>query len=99
MPKPDRSDHFIGGAASQAQHTSGLRCLISIWLIGSLLLPPCTGQQPAPSDWQRVRNLPRHTTIMVQTKTRDRHHGELVNVTADSLSLDSDERAFPGRMI
>ena len=78
----------------------GLRCLISIWLIGSLLLPPCTaGQQPAPSDWQRVRNLPPHTTIVVQTKTRDRYHGELVNATADSLSLDSDERAFPGRII
>ena len=76
----------------------GLQGFISIGLICSLLVPPGAGQQPARSDWRRVRNLPPHSAIVVQIRTGARFHGELVNVTADSLSLDSDERAFPGRI-
>jgi hypothetical protein len=74
------------------------RYLVSIWLLCSLTPWSCLAQQSAVSDWQRVRSLPARAAITVQTKKGDRFHGELVSVTADSLSLNTDERGFPGRI-
>jgi hypothetical protein len=56
-----------------------------------------SGQQPAATDWNRLRSVPLHASIIVKTKTGESYHGEFVGVTDELLSLDSDERAFPGR--
>ncbi len=42
-------------------------------------------------------NLPIGTSIIVRAKNGERHHGALRRATADAVSVDSDERAFPGR--
>ena len=55
--------------------------------------------QSAAGDWTKVQNLPTATVLSVKTKAGAKYHGELVSVTADSVSIDSDEPAFPGRTI
>jgi hypothetical protein len=50
-------------------------------------------------DWTSVQNLPLDSAISVKTKRGDKYHGELVKVTRESLTIDSDERGFPGRVI
>jgi len=50
-------------------------------------------------DWTNVQNLPLDSAISVKTKRGNKYHGELVNVTPESLTIDSDERGFPGRVI
>jgi hypothetical protein len=50
-------------------------------------------------DWTNVRNLPTDSAISVKTRGGGKYHGDLVSVTADSLTLASDEPAFPGRTI
>ncbi len=54
---------------------------------------------PGVGNWTSVQNLPVRSAISVKTKTGDKYNGELVNVTPESLTIDSDERAFPGRVI
>jgi hypothetical protein len=55
--------------------------------------------QGLPGDWTNVRNLPPDSAISVKTRAGVRYHGELISVTSDSLTLASDEPAFPGRTI
>jgi len=71
--------------------------LSTFWLAYSLLLSSCRGQPLGLNDWQNVRNLPPEIGILIQTKGGPRYHGELIRVTQDLISLDADERAFPGR--
>ncbi len=63
-------------------------------------LPHCApARQRTPAgDWERVRNLPSGTLIVVKTKGGAAYHGELIGAAADSVRLDSDERSFPGRV-
>jgi len=48
-------------------------------------------------DWKNVGNLSRGDALIVTTQSGARFHGVFVRSTEDSVSLDSDERAFPGR--
>jgi hypothetical protein len=66
------------------------------WLIVSVLLSQYTVE--AQSDWQRVINLTTGTPITVKMKTGDRYNGSFVAAAVDGLSMDSDERAHPGRI-
>jgi hypothetical protein len=67
------------------------------WLIISVLLSANIGE--AQSDWQRVINLAPGTPITVNMKAGDEYHGSFVTAAMGDLSLDSDERAHPGRVI
>jgi hypothetical protein len=49
------------------------------------------------ADWTNVEDLPVDTTISVKSKDGAKYHGDLVRVTADSVAIDSDEPASPGR--
>jgi len=69
-----------------------MRVFVSILLSASLLFA-----QPS-ADWQRVQNLPAHTSIAIKTKSGVYYHGNVIRVTSDSLALDSDERGHPGRV-
>ncbi len=51
------------------------------------------------TDWRNVQNLPPDSAISVKSRTGAKYHGKLFSVTADSLTIDSDERAFPGRVV
>ena len=53
--------------------------------------------QGTSEDWLIVQNLTVDTAISVKTKAGAKYHGEVARVTADSLTIDSDERGFPGR--
>jgi hypothetical protein len=53
--------------------------------------------QAPPNDWTNVQNLPTDSAISVKTKTGAKYHGDLVSTTLVMLTIDSDERAFPGR--
>ena len=73
-----------------------LRRWILPWLIVSVLFSQHTVE--AQNDWQRVINLMPGTPITVKMKTGDRYNGSFVVATMDRLSMDSDERAYPGRI-
>jgi hypothetical protein len=66
------------------------------WLIVSVLFSQHTVE--AQSDWQRVITLASGTSITVKMKTGDRYNGSFVVAAMDGLSMDSDERAHPGRI-
>jgi hypothetical protein len=51
------------------------------------------------ADWTKVQSLSADTAISLRTKTGAKYHGELVNVSPDSIAIDSDEPAFPGRTV
>jgi hypothetical protein len=61
------------------------------------LLCQASNAQKTLADWTNVQDLPVDTTISVKTKAGAKYHGDLVRVTADSVAIDSDEPAFPGR--
>jgi hypothetical protein len=67
-------------------------------LVLLLACQPSLAQGPA-GDWTRVQNLPTDTAISVKTKAGANYHGDLVSATVDSLAIDSDEPAFPGRVV
>jgi hypothetical protein len=75
---------------------AGCRCLVV--LLAMVLACQSSFAQTNPGDWQSVRNLAVDSNISVKTKAGEKYHGDLVDVTADSLALDSDERGFPGRV-
>lgn len=76
-----------------------LRYHMAIWLSCVLLAAqPLPAQQYGRHNWDRVRNLATGTSIWVKTKAGDAYHGELIAATAQLVQLDSDERAFPGRV-
>ena len=72
------------------------RCFV-LWLVLALASQSSFAQAGL-GDWQNVRNLAVDSNISVKTKAGEKYHGDLVNVTTDSLTLDSDERGFPGRV-
>jgi hypothetical protein len=45
-----------------------------------------------------VQNLTLDSAISVRTTKGGKYHGELVKVTPESLTINSDERGFPGRI-
>jgi hypothetical protein len=49
------------------------------------------------ADWKNVQNLLPLSGISVETKTGEKYHGSLLEISPDSLTIDSDEPAFPGR--
>ena len=71
---------------------------LALWLVCWLAWPhSLIAQRAIPGDWTRVRSLPLNTSIVVKTKAHGTYHGELIDVTDTGLSLNSDERGFPGR--
>jgi hypothetical protein len=48
-------------------------------------------------DWQRVRNLQPGEPLVLTTRAGERYHGGFLRATEDSVSIESDERTFPGR--
>ena len=72
------------------------RCFV-LWLVLALASQSSFAQAGL-GDWQNVRNLAVDSNISVKTKAGEKYHGDLVNVTTDSLTLDSDERGFPERL-
>jgi hypothetical protein len=58
-----------------------------------------TFAQSSAEDWSRVQTLPADTAISVKTKGGAKYHGDFVTATVDSLAIDSDEPAFPGRTV
>jgi hypothetical protein len=72
-----------------------LQRLSLIWLIISLV---SQNMLEAQNDWQRVMNLAAGTPMTVKMKTGDRYNGSFVVAVTDGLSMDSDERAHPGRI-
>jgi hypothetical protein len=69
------------------------RC-VSILILGTFFFSEGFAQT---GDWQRVRNLPLGEPLVLTTRAGERYHGGFVRATEDSVSIDSDERAFPGR--
>lgn len=69
------------------------RC-VSILILGTFFFSEGFAQA---GNWQRVRNLPLGEPLVLTTRAGERFHGGLVRATEDSVSIDSDERAFPGR--
>jgi hypothetical protein len=65
------------------------RCLIL--LVALALMCQSSFAQTSLGDWQSVRNLAADSNISVRTKAGEKFHGDLVNVTTDALTLDSDE--------
>jgi hypothetical protein len=59
----------------------------------------CQGSfaQGTPGDWKIVQNFAVDARIAVKMKAGEKYHRELVEVTVDSLTVDSDEAAYPGR--
>ena len=80
---------------SEATATALCRCF-AVWLVivhaGQYSFAQGLG------DWTNVQNLTLNSAISVTTKRREKHHGKLVSVTPESLTIDSDERGFPGRV-
>jgi hypothetical protein len=74
------------------------RCRWLVQLLALVLVCQSSFGQTSLGDWQSVRNLAVDSNISVKTKTDEKYHGDLVDVTAESLSIDSDERGFPGRV-
>ena len=72
------------------------RCFV-VWLV-LVLVSQSSFSQAGLGDWTRVQNLTLDSAISVKTKTGGKYHGELVNVTSESLAINSDERGFPGRV-
>lgn len=64
-----------------------------------LLTSPPTLAQSTSGDWSNVQRLAVDSAVSVKTKAGAKYHGSMVAVTADSLTIDSDERAFPGRTL
>ena len=72
------------------------RCF-AVWLVLALA-SQSSFSQAGLGDWGSVQNLTLDSAISVKTKTGGKYHGELVNVTSESLTINSDERGFPGRV-
>ncbi len=73
----------------------------SFWLaiLLALALPSQPGfAQGNLADWKNVQTLVPGSGISVKTKAGKKYHGELVSVIPDSLLLEADEPAFPGRL-
>jgi hypothetical protein len=73
------------------------QCLTLTLVLAMACLPSFA--QRSPGDWARVQNLSPDTTISLRTKTGAMYHGKSVGVSPDSLAIDSDEPAFPGRTL
>lgn len=70
---------------------------VAIVVVCSLLLPHPAAARQAVGDWNAVRGLAPGADIRVTLKSGAVYHGELIGTTAESMSLVSDERGFPGR--
>jgi len=55
--------------------------------------------QGGSGDWTRVQTLPAACKVSVKIKTGEKYYGELVSAAVDTLAIDSDEPAYPGRVI
>jgi hypothetical protein len=73
------------------------RCIAAI-VLACLLAGSTAFAQSGLGDWKNVQNLDPGTQVVVKTVAREKYFGRLVDVTADSLSINSDERGFPGRV-
>ncbi len=76
---------------------SSYRCLGAF--IAVVLICHSSFAQTSDTDWANVRNLEPDRAISIKLKSGAKYHGEFVNATNDFLSIDSSERAFPGRTI
>jgi hypothetical protein len=72
------------------------RCF-AVWLVLALA-SQSSFSQAGLGDWTSVQNLTLDSAISVRTTRGGKYHGELVNVTSESLTINSDERGFPGRI-
>ena len=72
------------------------RCFV-VWLVLALASQSSFAQARL-GDWTSVQNLTLDSAISAKTKRGEKYHGELVNVTPESLTINSDERGFPGRV-
>jgi hypothetical protein len=72
------------------------RCF-AVWLVLALA-SQSSFSQAGLGDWTSVQSLTLDSAISVKTKRGGKYHGELVNVTSESLTINSDERGFPGRV-
>jgi len=77
---------------------SGIRRSLAAMALVCFLAGSTAYSQSGLGDWKNVQNLDPGTQVVVKTVGRDKYSGRLVNVTADSLAMDSDERGFPGRV-
>jgi hypothetical protein len=76
---------------------SAVSFLLAILL--ALALPSQPGfAQGNLADWKSVQTLAPGSGISVKTKAGKKYHGELVSVFPDSLLIEADEPAFPGRV-
>src|ERR1700736_6204881 len=61
------------------------RQCLAVWLVLALAIQ--TGvAQTALGDWKNVQDLPLGSTIYVTTKSGEKYHGVLVNVTSATLT-------------
>ena len=77
---------------------SGICRSIAAVTLACLLVGSTAFSQSGLDDWQNVQNLQSGTQVVVKTVAREKYMGSLINATADSLSMNSDERGFPGRV-
>jgi hypothetical protein len=89
-------NHEGGRDRVLTHHMEGLQRWTVTWPIIFLLASQHIAE--AQNDWQRVINLTTGTLITVKMKTGDRYNGSFVAAVMDGLSMDSDERAHPGRI-
>jgi hypothetical protein len=72
------------------------KCFV-VWLVLALARQSSFAQAGL-GDWTSVQNLALDSVISVETKNGEKCHGGLVNVTPEFLTINSDERGFPGRV-
>jgi hypothetical protein len=61
-----------------------------VWLVLALASQSSFAQAGL-GDWKSVQNLTPDSAICVKSKRGEKYHGELVNVTPESLIINSDE--------
>ena len=76
---------------------SSVSFLLAILMTVALPCPPGFAQGIL-ADWKNVQILTPASGISLKTKTGKKYHSELVSVIPDSLTIEADERAFPGRV-
>ena len=74
-------------------------CRVIASTLALLLTSSSSLAQSTSSDWSTVQNLASGLVLSVRTRTGAKYHGEMVTATPDSLIINSDERAFPGRTV
>ena len=86
------------GQAARKVRTLGFRNGLLVAFLVFALTSQSGFAQTNLGDWQNAQNLALDSAISVKTRAGAQFRGSLVSVTPNDLTIDSDERGFPGRV-